>query len=484
MKNNIIEPNKMMRHEFHRPGDGRKAFLLSTPKAVTPYAGLVTLLDFFQHLGLPAILASLMPFSYASPNAIGPVNILIAFLLSVALGAKRFAHLNGLRSDTALLGLLGWKRWPSADATLSFFARFDWKQIELFFPPLTAWLLGKLAPQTASLDLDSTVFERYGNQQGAKKGYNPRKPGHHSHHPLVAVLAEPLFILHGWLRSGNTTAGRGVLAFLTEALQLVPATTRLRCVRADSGFFDARLLDFLEEKNLHYIIVARMNSTLKRRCAGLRHWRDLDANYSAGEFHEQLHGWKHARRFVVVRERVRDEKHALGRPLIDVPGYTYRVFVTDLDAPPEEAWRDYNQRACIEQRILELKDDYGADGFCRQDFFATEAAFRAVLTLFNLLSLWQTATRGEDAPHQRLTTLRAQVFTCGAIAGRVGHTYVLHMSTSWGGLETRKPLMDKAKQWCEATTTRLPRSPEQTEPESAKPSPQPMQTEPNAPPPG
>jgi len=59
-----------------------------------------------------------------------------------------------------------------------------------------------------SLDLDSTVFERYGRQEGALKGPNPHKHGRPSHHPLLAVLAEAHFILHGWLRSGNCgTAG-------------------------------------------------------------------------------------------------------------------------------------------------------------------------------------------------------------------------------------------------------------------------------------
>ena len=32
------------------------------------------------------------------------------------------------------------------------------------------------------LDLDSTVFERYGRQEGSLRGYNPRKHGRPSHH--------------------------------------------------------------------------------------------------------------------------------------------------------------------------------------------------------------------------------------------------------------------------------------------------------------
>jgi hypothetical protein len=55
-----------------------------------------------------------------------------------------------------------------------------------------------------SLDLDSTVFLREGNQQGAAKGYNPRRPGRKSHHPILAVLAEMPTVLHTWLRPGNT----------------------------------------------------------------------------------------------------------------------------------------------------------------------------------------------------------------------------------------------------------------------------------------
>jgi hypothetical protein len=49
------------------------------------------------------------------------------------------------------------------------------------------------------------------------------------------------------------------------------------------------------------------------------------------------------------------------------------------------------QRADTDNRIAELKHDLGADGFCLKEFFATEAAFRSVLLLFNLLAEFQRA---------------------------------------------------------------------------------------------
>ncbi len=59
-----------------------------------------------------------------------------------------------------------------------------------------------------TLDLDSTVFCRYGEQQGSLKGYNPKKPGRPSHHPLVGFLAEARRLLWATLRSGNTGSDR------------------------------------------------------------------------------------------------------------------------------------------------------------------------------------------------------------------------------------------------------------------------------------
>jgi len=146
------------------------------------------------------------------------------------------------------------------------------------------------------------------------------------------------------------------------------------------------------------------------------------------------------RRFVALRERVREGRDSVGRKLIDVPGYTFRVFVTSCTDAPEEIWRDYNRRADMENRIAELKHDLGADGFCLKEFFATEAAFRAVLLLFNLLAEFQRATGllGYRAP----ATVRTQVLTCGAILGRAGRRLVVHLSQSWGGLKSRIPLLD------------------------------------------
>lgn len=443
---------------------GRQVQVRSTPKPVTPFGGLVSLISFFERIGLARKVSEAMPFGYTSNNAIPPAQTLVAFLVSVVAGARRFAHTDWLRADKALHALLGIEHFPGTDTVRNLFKRFRQGHIEAFWRPLWKWLLGLSWPVPAdgfSLDLDSTVFQRSGYQEGAKKGYNPARPGRLSHHPLLAFLAEAPLVLHAWLRSGNTGTARGVVAFLTEALSLMPATWKLRCVRADSGFFDNALLSFLEERAIPYIVVARLTTTLKRKAAGLAQWTPIDANYAWARFSLKLHGWPAPREFFAIRERVRENKGAVGRRLIDVEGYTFRVFVTNRQGDAAELWRDYNQRACVEQHIEELKNDVQADGFCMRDFFATESAFLSVCFTYNLLSLYQHAAAPERRKNgfQRPATLRAAVFIGGAILGKRSRKPVLHIAESWGGLHKHKPLIDNILRWQISTSPKLPPEP-------------------------
>src|ERR1700758_2927344 len=371
----------------------QRLVLRETSRAVTPLGGVAVFVAFLEKLNFTGKVREHMPFRFTSPNQIEPTITLTAFMIAVLAGAKRFAHAGLVRGDRALHALLGIQRFPTDDTICNLFRRFKMGDVHRLFDPLAEWMMERLPVRGEgyTLDLDSTVFERYGQQEGSLKGHNPRKHGRPSHHPLLAVLNETHFLLHGWLRSGNCGTSRGVEQFLKEALALWGQREKIRLLRADSGFFDDKLLSFLEQRLLPYIVVARLTPWVKRAAQRVEQWTMLDDDYAVGEFRISLHGWSAERRFVVIREQVRPDRDSVGRKLIDVPGYTFRVFVTSCSDPPQEIWRGYNRRADMENRIAELKHDLGADGFCMKQFFATEAAFRAVLLLFNLLAEFQRA---------------------------------------------------------------------------------------------
>lgn len=457
MKNDpLSDGHKTTRPEITPLFGSAKILLDETPKAITPFGGLASFIAFLQQIGFARAVEQALPFAApTSPNAIPLAHTFTAFVMAVVTGASRFAHTDWLRADRALHALLGLARFPATDTVRNFFLRFTQAHVQSFWRPLWRWLLAMVScpPEGFYLDLDSTVFQRSGSQAGAARGYNPRRPGRKSHHPLLAVLAQRQIFLHGWLRPGDCPAAGGAVAFLQEALALLPEGLRIGCVRADSGFFEETLLCLLEQKHLSYLIVARLTTRLQRVCAGLKDWTAIDENYAAGEFHFRLLGWSKERRFIVIRERVQDET-AVGHRLLDVPGYTFRVWVTDRSGPALELWREYNGRATIEQRIQELKSDLAAGGFCLQAFFGTEAAFLATLFTFNLLSLYQHMTAPEQ-PYRPPATLRAQVFLAGGILGRVGKRLVLKLSQAWGGVAKHKPLLEAVLQWPNLASPKL-----------------------------
>jgi len=174
-------------------------------------------------------------------------------------------------------------------------------------------------------------------------------------------------------------------------------------------------------------------------------WQELDADYAVGEFQLKLHGWASVRRFIFIRERQLESRASVGRKLIHVPGYTFRIFATNRDDAPELVWRDYNRRADMKNRIAEWKHDPGVDNLCLQQFHATEAAFRIILLLFNLLAEFQRA--GGLPSYREPATIRTQILTCGAILGRSARRIAVHLGESWGGLKTRNPLLTSILDW-------------------------------------
>jgi hypothetical protein len=244
------------------------------------------------------------------------------------------------------------------------------------------------------------------------------------------MLAEAKVVAHAWLRSGHRASARGVTSFMAETLARLLADFRLYALRADAGFFVADFLAYLEEHLLPYAIAVRRNPHLKGELAGLRQWRPCAPGLEVAETTDQAYGWKAPRRLVVVREELRERPEARGRRLIEVPGYSFHVLVTTLALDPVQTWYFYNRRADSENRRKQLKEDFGADGFCLQSFDGTEAAFGLICFLFNLIAAFKRdITRDESA---RLMTVRSRVLVVGAILGADGRKQVLRLGVAPG----------------------------------------------------
>ena len=136
-----------------------------------------------------------------------------------------------------------------------------------------------------------------------------------------------------------------------------------------------------------------------------------------------------------------DRGAARGRQLFDIPGYPFPAGVTGLPLPPEAVWRFSNSRAESENRFKELKAAFGAGGFCLAAFDGTEAAFRLICFLFNLVALFKRDVTGNERP--QLPTLRSRFLVVGAILGARNRRPVLRLGLTGRAQASFATLLDR-----------------------------------------
>lgn len=392
-----------------------------TDHPITVWAGAILLRLYFELLGLRAALLPLLgPFAKTSNNQIPTVDVLLAWWYGLALGAERFEHLTRYRRDPLLPRLLGLPRFPSPDTVRRFFGRFTYRHTTDVSEALMRLSLQRLRPTLLghTLDLDSTVFCRYGEHEGSLIGHNPIKHGRPSHHPLVAWLSERRRLLWATLRAGHAGTANGVREFLAQALTMLPVEHRIGLVRADAGFFVTTFLMALEARDLPYIIVARLTPLVRKLVIHRipeSDWRPVARGIAVADIMATVPTWHgQHRRFGCLRQTLTERPAASGRRLIECPGYTYRVFVTTVPFAAELVTRMYAGRADCENRVKELKEDLSLDTFCLQSFDATDAAFRTGCVLYNLLMGFRETVLPACWFERRLRAVRDRVFLVGA----------------------------------------------------------------------
>jgi hypothetical protein len=404
-----------------------------TSKEITPWGGMVFLKQMLEKIGFRKLVEnnSDLPVS-GSNRGYKTVTIVEGFITSIWCGANRFLHTEVTRHDAALGKIFQWKNTPGQDTYKRFFSKFSQATNQKVSDYFYSWFFENLKFDNFTLDIDSSVMTRYGEQEGAKKGYNPSKRGRSSHHPLIAFIAEVKLVANMWLRSGNTSSANNFLSFLEDTLSKLKNKT-IGLIRLDSGFFQSNILDYLEEKIMNYVVAVKFSQPIQRLIHSCENWIILDTGIEICEQIYQSDSWQKPRRIVVVRQRIKDRPKAPGKQLVLFAeeeiyrNYRYSAYVTNLNLPAAEIWRLYRGRGDAENRIKELKYDFGFDSFNLNDFFATEAALTFAMIAYNLMSLFRMFVLQEKT-QKTLSTLRYRTFAIGAYFEKVNDRLVLKIA--------------------------------------------------------
>jgi len=360
-------------------------------------------------------------------------DMILALMFAVIAGLRRINKTEILQYNGPFLTLLGLKRFPDQSTLRRFLQRQSpnairrivrvhdqLRQTLLTLPPV---------PNSLVFDLDSVVLTLYGKQQGARVGYNPKKHGRRSYHPLLCFETQRQEFWHGSLRPGNAACNTGAIPFMRHCLDKAPshiARSRIR-VRADAGFFGHRFVEFLDQMGCGYVIVAREYKTIRSR-AYSAHFHLLRLGWEVAEFRYCPVHWRQKHRFVVIRRPIpEDPAEAKQLTLFKDRRYAYSVLVTNLRMSAWRVWRFYCPRATVEKNIRELLYDLPLGKIPTAEWIANVAFFQLILFAYNLVHWFKRLCLPPDYLHSTIETVRTDFLMLPARLTRTGHRNILHL---------------------------------------------------------
>jgi hypothetical protein len=379
-------------------------------KGLTHYGGAYFFHEFLQVLQLRHWLCRKL--KYPRRNQRYTLSqITLALIYPIVLGLDRIETASFLRTNGTFQYLTGLPSYPDPQTLRRFLSQAptDFRQQ---LHRVNHWLQQRFIhwPERRSrliLDLDSTVVTVFGSQEGAEVGYNPRYRGKRSYDPLLCLETNSSLLWDAELRPGNAGTWAGSVELLASCFLAIPSDIRELRVRADAGFGYNPVLEILEARSAQYAVVARMTTSLKRKLQSLCYQR-LNPRWEIAEFEHRPTDWPHARRCIVARRLIQETDPE--PTLFTLNRYLYRAWITNLPLTPAGVWHFYDDRAGMEPRIRELRDDFALRNVPTGDFAANALYVEVIRLAYNLVTAFQRTCLPEIWQNLTLSKLRYKLF--------------------------------------------------------------------------
>jgi hypothetical protein len=390
---------------------------------MTPYGGLLPLSALINKLEFGELCERKISFTRI-PISMSPKKFIIAMIMALYIGYDRLNHMQYIRKDPMIAGLLGVNNLPVQSTFHRFLKSLD-ADAETGLKDVNkemlrrAWLVGHVAPKVITIDTDTTINTVYGEQEKAFIRYNPKNPGKKSYMPVMSFIAETGECLCGYNRSGEKMKGKEVADYIRRFPVIIPKyNMKLRC-RCDAGFYSWEAVEAFEEIKSEFIMVAQKTPRLQEKLqfSGLR-WMDQKDTDGVADFMYQPIGWNKAFRYLAVRYENIDEDESDSPSLFKGKKYRYRVFVTNMKGTVWKLVEHYDGRAGCENLIKEAMHDVGMSAVPSADFTTNSIYFQLGILAYNFNRWIQILSIDESEQYQK-TRLMTQRLTMVFIAAKI-----------------------------------------------------------------
>ncbi len=318
-----------------------------------------------------------------------------------------------LTNEPVMSAVLG-KEGLASQPTLSrFFNRMDETTLGQFnriLRGLRKVVYSVRMPEFMLFDIDTTLLNAYGDQEGVAFNYHYQDRGYH---PLFAFDGLTGDLMRAELRDGARYCSRGADAFMgslpEEFREDFPGIPLY--LRGDSGFASPELYEVLEEKDCKYAIRLKENRTLVRLAEGedqalYRATKHNQVDHAAvyGEFPYQAGSWSHPRRVVFKIEK------PYGRM-----EHVYTFIVTTMEEmAPYQVLRFYCGRGKMENFIREGKGGFDFSAVSSSGMAVNANRLQVHVPAYNLFNWFRRLALAAEMRNMRIDTIRLKLLKVAA----------------------------------------------------------------------
>ena len=269
-------------------------------------------------------------------------------------------------------------------------------------------------PQHMLFDLDSTLLNTYGKQEG--EGFNFHYQAH-GYHPLLCYDGITGDLLKAELRNGTQYCSNDADKFMISLLQEYRAKypSLPLYLRGDSGFASPDLYKACEDNDCKYAIRLKQNQTLIKYVADadaalFRASRENQTDYMVeyGEFYYQAGSWSHPRRVVFKVEKPYNQFIHL-----------YTFVVTTMESQPHQVIQFYCGRGKMENFIKEGKSGFDFSSVSSRSKVVNANHLQVHVLAYNLFNWFRRLVLSSNMRKQQINTIRLKLLK---VAAKVVHT--------------------------------------------------------------
>jgi hypothetical protein len=397
-----------------------------TNERLTHHSGLNVIWNYINTNGLVRLFNNIFPtFQYNSLKFTN-VQVLCSIVLAHLSGIHRLSGIENFTKDPLVSHLLALPKSIEdstiKDRLLKLGSSGAFLLQEGLFSITRKWL-SKNNLSRITLDCDSTVSTVYGKQQGAAKGYNPEKKGALSYHPLLCYCSEMKLLINSWFRTGSAYTSNGICEFLKQTIAILPKHMKQIFFRADSGFFNGELFDFLEENGHQYLVKVKLKNLLQ--LLRQQRWLTINANQSICEFDYKAKDWKESRKLKAIRILVGYKSFDFLGQTLQAPEYKYFCYCSNLKGQSViQLHALYGSRAESENWIEHTKNQLHASHTITDNFYVNDILWQLAVLGYNLSVIMRYDANHNIWRQEPLTFMRWFINVPGKVVNSARKVYV------------------------------------------------------------